>query len=350
MHTNLSPTARIGLAAALLAAVLAVAAHRATPPAPPPPTTKPTPAKPTKPNCPNCPNCPRSPRSVEYAALAAPARPQLGGRTSPDGRVSVPDWIQTDGWPRNIASKGLGCCGFRVLDYAARVQGVPELVDLPEQLVEAGIPGGAYPEKVMSVLHRFAPDQSYFSADSDAGQLLAAALKSGRLPACSYNGHDPHYAGSIAHCVNVAVYDADADWVCIVDNNFPAEGQWVWMSTAAFKQRCGGWVYGLLAVNPTAAVRAPHRAGVAAATPADWQPLFGRIERPHRVAGDAVLNGKPSTVADIVAAIGPEMRPISVPPIEVDHKIDLEGLKSALPHIAAALMIVFFLKEIGRPR
>jgi hypothetical protein len=154
---------------------------------------------------------------------------------------------------RNIASQGLGCCVFRSIDYAARWQQVPELYDLPEQLVKAGIPGGGYPEKADEVMKQFAPEASYLQDTSGDADILEAILKTGRMPCVTYNGHDCHYSGSIAHMVCLPYFDRQTGWACISDNNFPSENSFVWMSPDEFLQRWkggGGWVFALLAVPP----------------------------------------------------------------------------------------------------
>lgn len=158
---------------------------------------------------------------------------------------------------KNIASKGLGCCVFRSIDYAARWQYVPELHDLPEQLVQAGIPGGGYPEKVDEIVKQFAPEASYIQDTSGDADILEAILRTGRLPCVTYNGHDCHYGmgQSIAHMVNLPYFDRQTGWACISDNNFPAESEFVWMSPDEFLKRWkggggSGWVFALLAVPP----------------------------------------------------------------------------------------------------
>jgi len=158
---------------------------------------------------------------------------------------------------KNIASKGLGCCVFRSIDYAARWQQVPELYDLPEQLVEAGIPGGGYPEKVDQVMARFAPQASYLQDTSGDADILEAILKTSRLPCVTYNGHDCHYGmgQGIAHMVSLPYFDRQTGWACVSDNNYPGDSEFVWMSPDEFLKRWkggggGGWVFALLAPPP----------------------------------------------------------------------------------------------------
>src|SRR5690348_14995255 len=177
----------------------------AAPEKPETPKVQPKPAPKPQPHRNPCPNCPML---REAAGQAAQHKPELGGLISPDGKtrciLSMPDSIQ---WPKNIASRGLGCCGFRSVDYLARIQNVPELVDWPEQIRNAGIPGGAYPQKVDDLLRRFAPNVEYWNDTTKSHELLAAAIRSQRGAAVDYNGHDPHYSGNIAHCVTCIAFD-----------------------------------------------------------------------------------------------------------------------------------------------
>jgi hypothetical protein len=226
-------------------------------PAPPPPAPapvnpepkKPQPKKPRRP-CPGPGPCPLEDKE-------AGGRPVEGGRVSPDAAVELVCDLPASQRKKNIASKGLGCCVFRSIDYAARWQRVPELYDLPEQLVEAGIPGGGYPGKVDEIMNRFAPGVSYIQDTSGDADVLEAVLKTGRMPCVTYNGHDCHYGmgQSIAHMVCLPYFDRRAGWASVSDNNFPSENSFVWMNPDEFLKRWsggggGGWVFALLAPPP----------------------------------------------------------------------------------------------------
>ncbi|HTU90063.1 MAG TPA: hypothetical protein VMF69_08195 [Gemmataceae bacterium] len=217
------------------------------PPANPKPKPKPEPKNPKKPWGPG--PCPAE------CGPEAGGRPVEGERVSPDGAVELVCDLPASERKKNIASKGLGCCVFRSIDYAARWQRVPELYDLPEQLVQAGVPGGGYPEKVDEVLARFGPGVSYLQDTSGDADILEAILKTGRMPCVTYNGHDCHYSGSIAHMVCLPYFDRQTGWACVSDNNFPGADQLVWMSPDDFLKRWkggggGGWVFALLAPPP----------------------------------------------------------------------------------------------------
>lgn len=225
--------------------------------APLPPFSPPVPAPPAKPK-PKTPE-PRKPRRpcpgpgpCPLGDKKAGGRPVEGGRVSPDGAVELVCDLPASERKKNIASKGLGCCVFRSIDYAARWQQVPQLYDLPEQLVKTGIPGGAYPEKVDEVMKQFAPGVSYIQDTSGDADILEAILQTGRMPCVTYNGHDCHYSGNIAHMVCLPYFDRQTGWACISDNNFPSENSFVWMSPDEFLKRWkgGGWAFALLAVPP----------------------------------------------------------------------------------------------------
>ena len=163
-------------------------------------------------------------------------------------------------WPHNIASGGLGCCGFAVLDYAARWQGVEELVGLPQKMLKDRVPGGAYPSKVAKLVARYAPAADWFQSEEKGDDLLEALCRSKRMACVDYSGRDPHYSGSIAHCVNLIYFDRANDWVAVLDNNYPSETEVIWMGVSEFKKRWGGWAYALLAAVPGHAEEVPRRA------------------------------------------------------------------------------------------
>jgi hypothetical protein len=218
------------------------------PPAPPAnPKPKPDPKKPRRP-CPGPGPCP-------LEGQEAGGRPVEGGRVSPDGTVELVCDLPASERKKNIASKGLGCCVFRAIDYAARWQQVPQLYDLPEQLVKAGIPGGGHPDKVDEVLARFAPGVSYLQDTSGDADILEAILQTGRMPCVTYSGQDCHYSGRIAHMVCLPYFDRQSGWACVSDNNYPADSEFVWMSPDEFLRRWkggggDGWVFALLAPPP----------------------------------------------------------------------------------------------------
>lgn len=183
---------------------------------------------------------------------AAPGKPVEGGRVAPDGTTEVKCDLPRELRKKNIASSGLGCCVFRSTDYAGHWQHEPEVYDLPEKMVKAGIPGGGYPEKYDKVLKQLAPHVKYVQDTSGDPEVLKAILASGRIACVTYNGSDCHYSGHIDHMVCLVHFDDK--WACVSDNNFIEENQFVWMSPDEFVKRWkgsgGGWVVCLLSPPP----------------------------------------------------------------------------------------------------
>lgn len=269
--------------------------------------------------------------------------PQLGSTISPDGTVTtipLPDPLQ---WPKNIASRGLGCCGFRAVDYLARLQNVPELVDWPEKMRSDGIAGGAYPQKVEQLLGKYAAGIAHWQDTSKSHALLAASIASQRGVAVDYSGRDPHYSGGIAHCVTLVAFSAESDWVAILDNNYPELDQIVWMSIAEFDQRWGGWAYGLLAQTPG------YCTGLCGAE--EWEFFAGRdgvtnyglTKKDGNFGNYIILNGVESNTEAIIEAIGPAMMPVPHLPIDVDHRVDLGDLKTLAAFAGAGLLASYLL-------
>lgn len=245
---------RSRLALLLLVASLAgcwlVARVPPAPPLAPVPVPRPAP-EPSPPRSPWGPKpCPKG----QEGAGSVPGKPVIGGRVSPDGKVTLTCDLPASERKRNIASKGLGCCVFRSGDYAARWQNALPLYDLPEQMVRAGIEGGGYPEKVDAIFRRFGPSLEYIQDTTGDAGVLEAILRSGRMACVTYNGHDPHYGNqSIAHMVCLPYFDRSTGWAAVSDNNFIGEDEFVWMACDEFLKRWrggggGGWVYCLL--NP----------------------------------------------------------------------------------------------------
>lgn len=230
---------------------------RSAPEPPAKPAPEPAPKPPDKPKPPRRPWGPNPCPPGQEGAGSAPGKPVIGGRVSPDGKTEITCDLPSSERKRNIASKGLGCCVFRSGEYAARWQQVPELFNLPEKMVKAGIAGGGYPEKVDEIFHKFAPNCAYVQCTTGDAEILEAILRTSRMACVTYNGHDPHYGGqSISHMVCLACFDRKTNWACVSDNNFTDSDEFVWMSCDEFLKRWkggggGGWCYCLLAAPPT---------------------------------------------------------------------------------------------------
>lgn len=201
-------------------------------------------------------------------APASPAKPwrpfgdaeklQTGGNVSPaDGKTEVQVDLPVDQRAKNVGGRdGAGLCVFTSIMHSARYQNERRLFDF-QQCMRAE-PGGGYPQKVDSMIGKYAKGTPYLQYEGGDPAVLKAALKTGRMPAITYCGRDMHYGGqSVAHMVNL-VYLDDSQ-AAVMDNNFIQETDLVWMSTAEFLERWkgngGGWAVILLA-NPPSPV--PH--------------------------------------------------------------------------------------------
>lgn len=152
---------------------------------------------------------------------------------------------------RNTGGRdGLGLCVFSSIEYAARWQNERRLIDFQKQMKQE--PGGGYPEKVDRMIKKYADGTPYLQHTGGDYEFLVTAIRSGRMPGVTYNGHDPHYSGSIAHMVSL-IY-ADQEVAAITDNNHPRDSEIVWMSREDFIRRWrgsgGGWAVVLLKGPP----------------------------------------------------------------------------------------------------
>lgn len=254
------------LAGILLAVILGYASLRnehakntPTPPIPAPPI--PTPPKPK--------------RDLGSAAVEEIYRPTAGaptregGPVSPDGKTEVQVDLPQALRKKNISSpppNGPGCCVFRSIDFASKWQHEAALYDFPEWMVDHNVAGGGWPDKVTELVKKISadrglPEPEILQYSGDDPSLIAAALKSGRLPCITYCGRDCHYgpSKSVAHMTNCVCYDANTDQVAILDNNFIGGEELVWMSVRDFLERYKGngtgWTIVLLAPPP---VPVPH--------------------------------------------------------------------------------------------
>src|SRR5437660_81591 len=192
----------------------------------------------------------RGPRRplLPRATTAEPAGAiTVGGPRSADG-VEVTCDLPVEQRTRNVGgSDGAGLCVFSSIGHAARWQNERRLVDFQKQMTKE--PGGGYPEKVDRMVAKYGKGTPYIQYEGHDATILKLALKTGRMPSVTYDGHDPHYNGSIAHMVNL-IYLDDQE-ACILDNNFIDE--LVWMSAKEFLERWtddGGWAVILLAPPP----------------------------------------------------------------------------------------------------
>jgi hypothetical protein len=178
-------------------------------------------------------------------------QPQEGGKVSPDGKEEITCDLPQSEKKRNIGGRdGAGLCVFTSIEYAARWQNERGLINFQKQMSQER--GGGYPQKVDKMIKKYAPGTQYIQKEDGDMEFLRAALKTGRMPCVTYNGHDCHYRGGISHMVTL-VHLSDT-WACIGDNNFTGDSQYVWMSPSEFKRRWGGdgaWCVVLLHPSPS---------------------------------------------------------------------------------------------------
>lgn len=181
----------------------------------------------------------------------------LGGPLAPDGKTEVTCDLPVEQRIKNIGSRadGAGMCVMSSCEMSARWANLEVLRGLRDWCARQ--PGGAYPAKVDRQFKEFCAAkgialQPYLQYEGKDPALLREALRTGRMPCVTYNGHDPHYAGSIAHMVNLI--HLDEHWAVILDNNFTGQNELVWLTPDDFRRRWlgngGGWAVILLAPPP----------------------------------------------------------------------------------------------------
>ena len=227
-------------------------------------------------------------------ALPAAADPTVGGPTSPDGKLTVAVDLPVSQRTKNVGgTDGAGLCVFSSIGHSARWQNETRLVDFQAKMRQER--GGGWPEKVDQMIKKYGSGTSYLQYEGTDPTVLIEAIKGGRMPGVTYNGHDPHYSGSISHMVNLVAYtgDSDTDWVCVLDNNYVGDRDLVWLRPREFKHRwCGsgsGWAVVLLAPPPPPIP-------VNALPGEDLAPLFDSLH--------ALATGKPRVQSGPVFGVG----------------------------------------------
>jgi hypothetical protein len=218
----------------------------------PPATPKPAPAprRPWRPVRPGE-NAETTPDVAKSQAGPRDPGPQEAGKVSPDGKEEIAVDLPESEKKRNVGGRdGAGLCVFTSIEYAARWQNERRLIDLQARMKRE--PGGGYPDKVAAMIKKYGAGSPYVQYEGNDASILKAALRSGRMPCVTYNGHDCHYNGTIAHMVTL-VHLSDR-WACIGDNNFTKDNQYVWMTPNQFLQRWRGnqqgWCVVLLHAPP----------------------------------------------------------------------------------------------------
>jgi len=173
-----------------------------------------------------------------------------GGRTSPDGAEEIQIDLPGSQQMKNTGGKdGAGLCVFTSIEHAGRWQNVDSILGLQQKMTREQ--GGGYPSKVEKMLAKYCDGAQYLQYEGSDPALIKLALTTGRMPSVTY-GYSPRYSGKIAHMVN-AVHLTEK-WAAILDNNFPGETKYEWMSPSEFKKRWvsggGGWAVVVIAPPP----------------------------------------------------------------------------------------------------
>jgi hypothetical protein len=173
-----------------------------------------------------------------------------GGRTSPDGAEEIQIDLPGTQQMKNTGGKdGAGLCVFTSIEHSGRWQNVDSILGLQQKMTREQ--GGGYPSKVEKMLAKYCDGAQYLQYEGSDPALIKLALTTGRMPSVTY-GYSPRYSGKIAHMVN-AVHLTER-WAAILDNNFPGDTKYEWMSPNEFKKRWvsggGGWCVVVLAPPP----------------------------------------------------------------------------------------------------
>lgn len=155
--------------------------------------------------------------------------------------VTISCDLPDDQQMKNIGSKidGAGMCVFTSIEVSARYQGLESMRGFRDWAAK-NFRGGGYPAKVDDLLKKWfkakgiepIPYVQYTGVSPE--QLLQLAAKTNRMISMTY-GYSPRYGRTyIAHMVNGILYEK---YGVVLDNNFPGEKNYEWMSPQEFVKR-----------------------------------------------------------------------------------------------------------------
>lgn len=186
---------------------------------------------------------------------------RVAGKIAPDSRTEIQVDLPGPLHRHNISSRGEGCCTQTSVHHSATFQNVPALWEFHEWIKSKGIPGGSYPSEMKRRIElickdRGVPVPEYIQVEGgrETLEILRAALATGRFPAVTYSRSPTgRYNGQrIAHMVNLA--HLDTQYAAILDNNYPGDNAYEWMSVDQFLQTYtggrSGWAVILLDSGP----------------------------------------------------------------------------------------------------
>lgn len=183
----------------------------------------------------------------------------IGGFKSPDGKEMMFEPLPGTLHQRNTVGRdGLGLCVYASARHTGRWQSDP-LFDACFEYMKTQ-PGGSYPDKFVATMKACAAKNGlaypeFIQIQDDDIEILKLASRNGYMAGVTY-GYSPtgRYNGrKIAHMVSLV--HASDNWFAVLDNNYPGETQFEWLSPAEFKgahisPRGIGWKVILLTTPP----------------------------------------------------------------------------------------------------
>lgn len=163
----------------------------------------------------------------------------VGGFKSPDGKENMNCPLPESLHQRNtVGSDGLGLCVYASAKHTGQWQSEQLFIAIFDWMKRH--PGGSYPTKFTATLKQCAkekglPYPDYVQIQDDDIEILKTACKNGFMPGVTY-GYSPtgRYNGKrISHMVSVV--HASDDWFAVLDNNYPGEQNFEWLSPSEFK-------------------------------------------------------------------------------------------------------------------
>lgn len=224
-------------AVGLLGAGLWLASQPAPAPAPP---AHPAPPPAPDPDCPDgkCP--PKRPRPKPWGE---PASATVGGPKHADGTEIDCDLPGKFHQKNTGGSDGAGLCVFASMRHSGLFADEPCFTGLFDWMKRH--PGGGYPEKVDEMVARYCkekgvPVPKYLQVESADLGILKRACAAGLMPGVTYwRSPTGRYGGQrISHMVSLVA--ASDKWFVILDNNYPGEDAYEWLTPDEFKKAYTG--------------------------------------------------------------------------------------------------------------
>lgn len=184
----------------------------------------------------------------------------VGGKYAPDNKTEIQiDLPGTQHLKNTGGSDGAGLCVFTSISHSARWANVDLLSNFRDWMKK--YPGGGWPEKVDQKIAQISkekgvtpPKYIQIEGGKEVLQTLQLACVSGRMPGVTYSfSPTGRYGGQrIAHMVSLV--HLDSKYACVLDNNYPGEDKYEWMTVNDFLKTFtggrSGWAFILLNNGP----------------------------------------------------------------------------------------------------